>query len=152
MPPSRRNRNRRPQEGRGHVQELLQKQGIDWKSTARALGSVIKARRKNLGLTQATLAERMGISVPWVGVLECGRGSPSLEMLALFAVGLQTTPAELLSEATASLGVRPRARAALTELQACLAALPPETAEAVCETVVGLVRSLTGPTPEKEEP
>lgn len=115
---------------------------MDWRAANVALGDAIRARRRSLGLTQQALAERIGVSVPWVGVLECARGSPSLEMLALFARGLGTTPGELLLEAQASLGVQPRARDALAELHAELAQLEPEAGEAVCRAIVNFCRAL----------
>ncbi len=129
-------------DSRGHVHALLLNAGVDWRAMNVAVGDAIRARRRSLGLTQQTLAERIGVSVPWIGMLECARGSPSLEMLTLFATGLETTPGELLAQASASLGVKPRVRGSLSELHAVLAQLPPETAEAVCDTVVGLCRTL----------
>lgn len=127
----------------GRVQVLLMNAGVDWRAMNVALGDAIRARRRSLGLTQQTLGERIGVSVPWIGMLECARGSPSLEMLTLFATGLETTPGELLAQASASLGVKPRVRASLSELHAALAQLPPESAEAICDTVIELCRTLS---------
>ena len=94
------------------------------------------------GLTQETLADRMGISVPWVGVLECARGSPSLEMLTLLAHALETTPGDLLSEAAAAAALKGPARLALADLHAALAELPPARAEAVCTAIIELCTAL----------
>jgi len=138
MPPTRSQRAKTGEEGRGHVHVLLAEAGLDWRAMNVALGDAIRARRRSLGLTQQTLAERIGVSVPWVGMLECARGSPSLEMLTLFASGLETSPGELLAEAGAALSVKPRVRSALSELHAALAQLPPDSAVAVCEAVVAL--------------
>lgn len=134
---ARNSRNARPT-----PQVLLAQAGVDWRALTVALGDAIRARRRAVGITQQTLGERIGVSVPWIGMLECARGSPSLEMLTLCAAGLETTPGALLSQADLAMGVKPRARASLTELQAELAQLPPEMAEAVCDTVVGLCKAL----------
>lgn len=116
--------------------------GIDFDAELSALGHTIKARRKTRGLTQEALADVMAASVPWVGVLECARGSPSLEMLTLLAHALNTTPGDLLNEATAGAKLKGPARLGLAELHAAIAELPADRAEAVCAAVVSLCKAM----------
>ena len=56
----------------------------------------MKDRRKFLGISQAELAERAGISVGYVGELEIGRKGPTLETVELLAEALRTQPYRLL--------------------------------------------------------
>jgi transcriptional regulator with XRE-family HTH domain len=56
----------------------------------------MKERRKFLGISQAELAERAGISVGYVGELEIGRKGPTLETVELLAEALRTQPYRLL--------------------------------------------------------
>ena len=127
---------------RASARDRLVERGIDFDAIMVALGHGIRGRRRVKGLTQETLADRMGISVPWVGVLECARGSPSLEMLTLLAHALETTPGDLLSEAAAAAALKGPARLALADLHAALAELPPARAEAVCTAIIELCTAL----------
>lgn len=45
------------------------------------LGTKIQKHRKKLGLTQEELADKVGISRAYMGYVEQGRNSPSLEIL-----------------------------------------------------------------------
>lgn len=82
------------------------------KLLARAVGAAIAGRRKARGLTQAQLAEQMGIEKETMSRLETGNISPTLGRLAQLArllecdIGefLQTTTPELTSQALALLG------------------------------------------------
>ncbi len=47
---------------------------MDYKS----IGKKISKRRKELGLTQETLAEKIGLSVSYIGAIERGEKVPSL--------------------------------------------------------------------------
>lgn len=68
---------------------------IDMARFAKAL----TARRTRLGLSKRQLAERAGISGPYVGELESGTGSrPSVDVLVGLAAALKTTPDELLRD------------------------------------------------------
>lgn len=138
-PPSRKSTSPSP---RRAARERLTERGIDFDASVAALGNTIRARRRALGLTQEALAEKMGVSIPWVGVLECARGSPSLEMLTLLAHELGTSTADLLHESSAGARLKGPARAGLAELNAALADLPPERAEAFCAAMVVLCKSL----------
>ncbi len=49
------------------------------------LGERLRARRRSLDLTIAEVAERAGLSLPYVSNLERGRGNPTLEVLTSLA-------------------------------------------------------------------
>jgi transcriptional regulator with XRE-family HTH domain len=56
----------------------------------------IKQFRVNLGLSQEKLAEKAGISIPFLGAIERGDKWPSPESLAGIAHGLGVEPYDLL--------------------------------------------------------
>jgi transcriptional regulator with XRE-family HTH domain len=58
-------------------------------------GSVIRARRRQLDLTQEELAHRAGTSVPYIGYLETERRHPSEKMVSRLAKVLALDPREL---------------------------------------------------------
>jgi len=48
---------------------------------------VVEQRRRERGLTQAELAERVGVSRQWVNALEAAEGNPTFtNLLAILAV------------------------------------------------------------------
>ena len=57
-----------------------------------------RRRRKERGLTQEQLAERVGCSQATVFDIETGRNQPSLAMAMAFARALDTTVDELFGE------------------------------------------------------
>ena len=61
----------------------------------RELASTIERRRREQGLTQAELAERIGVSRQWINALEAAEGNPSfnnlLAVLDALALGLEIT-------------------------------------------------------------
>ena len=59
------------------------------------LGQRIQRRRKNFGLTQEELAEKVSISRAYMGFLEQGRNAPSLELLEKIAKILRISLSEL---------------------------------------------------------
>ena len=59
------------------------------------LGKNIKMRRKELGLTQQQLADKMNISLNFMGKIEVAFSKPSLDTLIAFAEALETTVSEL---------------------------------------------------------
>lgn len=61
------------------------------------LGGEIRARRHRLGLTLVALADRCGLSQPFLSQVENGRAAPSMESLARIAAALDTTPQALFS-------------------------------------------------------
>ena len=59
------------------------------------IGDVIHDKRKELGLTQAQLAERLGVTAPEVNRQEKGLGYPDVTLLAPLARLLNTDMNEL---------------------------------------------------------
>ena len=66
----------------------------------RELGKNIKRRRKELGLTQQQLADKMNISLNFMGKIEVAFSKPSLDTLIELADKLETTVSELTKVAT----------------------------------------------------
>lgn len=66
------------------------------------LGARLRAQREARGYTQAKLAEKIGVSPNYFGVLERGLKLPTLDTLIQLARALDVSPAELLGD------VRPR--------------------------------------------
>lgn len=60
------------------------------------LGQQIRARRQYLKLTQEQLAERMDVSTTYIGLVERGERSITLEKLMLLADCLQVSLSDLL--------------------------------------------------------
>ena len=65
------------------------------------LASNVRRRRKNLGLTQEELAYRADIDRTHVSKIERRLHSPTVDVLERLASALETTPANLISEAGA---------------------------------------------------
>lgn len=63
----------------------------------RQLGQLVRARRRHLGLKLAELAERSGLSTPFLSQVENGVGTPSLTSLFAIARVLGTTAEALLA-------------------------------------------------------
>lgn len=61
------------------------------------VGKNIRFFRRTRGITQEMLAEKADVSGSYVGYLERGEKSPSLELLAKIAAILQVDPAGLLA-------------------------------------------------------
>jgi len=55
-------------------------------------GKRIQKRRKELGITQEELADRLNLSRTHMGHIEQGRRSPSLEVINKIARTLKTSP------------------------------------------------------------
>jgi transcriptional regulator with XRE-family HTH domain len=62
------------------------------------LGARIRARREALGLTQAALAERAGLTSNYVGVLERGLKVPTIDTLITIAKALDISLVALLGD------------------------------------------------------
>ncbi len=62
------------------------------------LGNNIRKRRKEFGWTQAYLAEKSGISVPFMTQIELGRKSSSLEVVQSIATALDISYKQLFEE------------------------------------------------------
>ena len=58
--------------------------------TMREVAARVRARRRELRLTQAELAVRAGVTRNWVVAFEAGRGNPTVEVLLrlLASIGL----------------------------------------------------------------
>lgn len=67
-----------------------------------AMGGVIKERRHTLALTLVAVAERSGLSQPFLSQVENGRARPSMGSLYRIATALGTTPQALFGGASAS--------------------------------------------------
>lgn len=59
------------------------------------LGKNIKMRRKKLGLTQQELADKLDMSLNFVGKIEVAFSKPSLDTLIEIAEVLETTVSDL---------------------------------------------------------
>ena len=59
------------------------------------LGKKIQKRRKEVGISQETLAEKIGISRAYMGFIEQGRNSASLEVLEKIAKHLKIPLSDL---------------------------------------------------------
>lgn len=59
------------------------------------VGAAVRRRRRSLGLTLAAVAERSGLSVPFLSQIENERARPSTRSLDRVAEALETTPARL---------------------------------------------------------
>lgn len=66
------------------------------KKVYRDIGIRIKSLRQALKLTQAGVAEKVGIDASFYGQIERGTGTPSLRTLFSIAAVLRVEPAELL--------------------------------------------------------
>lgn len=65
----------------------------------KALGQIIAAERKRLGLTQEGLADACGIHTTYVSQLERGLKSPTVRVLRLVARALSSSASVLLARA-----------------------------------------------------
>jgi transcriptional regulator with XRE-family HTH domain len=77
-----------------------------------SLGSVIRERRLAANLTLVALADRSGLSQPFLSQVENGRAAPSVESLYRIATALGTTPQGLFRGGTTSSAAPSVARAA----------------------------------------
>ena len=68
------------------------------KSLAKVIGDNIASRRRELGLTQMVLAERLGIGQDALSRMEKGLISPKISRLREFGVALECSVASLFRE------------------------------------------------------
>ncbi len=59
------------------------------------VGRRIQKRRQEIGLTQEELAEKVNLSRAYIGFIEQGRSTPSLEVLSKIAKTLKVNVSEL---------------------------------------------------------
>jgi transcriptional regulator with XRE-family HTH domain len=64
-----------------------------------ALGTAVKARRQELGLTQEQLANDSGLHQRWISNVETGKRNPSYSSLRRLAASLELSAAELIARA-----------------------------------------------------
>ena len=72
--------------------------GDDRAGTAAAFGTVVRERRRALGLTQEGLAERAGLSAIHVARIERAERVPTVHAAVLLGRGLGVTAGELVRE------------------------------------------------------
>ena len=63
-----------------------------------AFGERMRARRRELGLTQETLAERCGLHWTYLGQIERGRRNIGLLNIVRIAAALETSVSDLLGD------------------------------------------------------
>jgi transcriptional regulator with XRE-family HTH domain len=61
------------------------------------LGANIRTRRKSLGLTQESLAEKAGTAPTYIAMIESGRRAPSFRMIERIAEVLEIDAPELFT-------------------------------------------------------
>lgn len=69
-------------------------------ATDGTLGDRLRARRTGLGMTLSAVAEKAGLSIPYVSNLERGRGNPTIDALRAIAGALDVSVSDLLGEAS----------------------------------------------------
>jgi transcriptional regulator with XRE-family HTH domain len=85
----------------------------------RNLGEFLKARREGLGLTQRSLAQKLGVEASHVAFIESGRRKPSLKLVGRIADTLGLDRQEVL------LLAHPEARALLSRTDSEPRSTPP---------------------------
>jgi transcriptional regulator with XRE-family HTH domain len=71
-------------------------------------GKVVRRRREKVGLSQEALADKAGLHRNYIGLLERGLRTPSIEVLRKVAVGLGTTMSSLIRADKAFCGLEAR--------------------------------------------
>ena len=64
-----------------------------------ALGTAVKTRRQELGLTQEQFAHETELHQRWISNVETGKRNPSYSSLRRLAAGLQLSTSELIARA-----------------------------------------------------
>ena len=78
----------------------------------KAFGDVLRRHRQRAGLSQTALAQVAGISFQQLQKYETGTNRVAVGRLFELAVGLGTTPSELIAATEAEMGIAPRDTAA----------------------------------------
>ncbi|MDE2143017.1 MAG: helix-turn-helix transcriptional regulator [Elusimicrobia bacterium] len=73
----------------------------------REIGARVRSLRKALKLTQAEVAERIGIDPSFYGQIERGANVPSLRTLFAIAAALKVEPSDLLPKSGEAAGADP---------------------------------------------
>lgn len=64
----------------------------------KTLGTNIKKIRLTIGITQEELAAKVGISVDFLSLIECGKNAPSFKNLEKIAKALEVSVSQLFIE------------------------------------------------------
>jgi len=105
----------------------------------RVIGRNIREARKNKGLTQANVAEQIGLSLLHYGRLERGDRRAALEQIAAIAYVLDVSVASLLEGCVETLNEESADRKTIgTEIDSIAAGCKTQT----CETMVEICRIL----------
>lgn len=70
-------------------------------SLSKSFGEVVRARRKDLALSQELVAERAGIHATYVGMVERGERNCSLDIAEAIGKALEIPVSKLIAEAEA---------------------------------------------------
>lgn len=98
------------------------------------LGEFLKARREGLGLTQRSLAQKLGVEASHVAFIESGRRKPSLKLVGRLADTLGLDRQEVL------LLAHPEARALLSRTEAEPRPRPPRSWQRFTQNTALLAR------------
>ena len=61
---------------------------MDKERFLKTIGAAIRSTRETIGMTQQSLASKIGVSRAWVTIMESGRGNPSVSTLKAIAEAL----------------------------------------------------------------
>ncbi len=62
-----------------------------------SFGPVLRQLRSSKNLTQEVLGGLVGVSSPYISMMESGQNYPSLEMVFLLATALEVRPSEIVA-------------------------------------------------------
>lgn len=99
------------------------------------IGKNIRKYRKRKGITQEVLAEMVGVSSNYMGILERGEKTPSLETFIIIANALGVSADMLLTDVITTNYVNKA-----SELSAKLDRLPPSERQRILDVVETLLR------------
>lgn len=80
-------------------------------SLAKGFGNVVRDARLDAGWTQEELAHRAGVHRTYIGDLENGRKSPTLDVVEALAAALGRAASELITAAERQIAIRASASA-----------------------------------------
>ena len=101
------------------------------------VGINIRYYRRLKNLTQEELAEKVDVSSPYIGYLERGQKSPSLELLNRIACALNIEPALLLSSQNDE-------DTELKQLMLLLSDKPPSTVAFIKDVALAYFKTISG--------
>jgi transcriptional regulator with XRE-family HTH domain len=112
------------------------------------LALTMKKRRRDLGLSQARLAEKAGTSTQYIAMIELARKFPSPEMLERIAAALEIDAPELFSLPPSPAGtLRKLHEAVLADIKQAVAdALEQTIKETVEKVIAAKLKELAGET------